>query len=465
VAGPEPEPATTGDSHPDSQRVLRLAMRIGVLTLASGSQTNDVEESMDVVARAYGVAGVQAAVTFSTISISSYAGPSEPATTLLHLVKDRTTDFNRLASISDVTRRIARGDLDLAAAEAELDRIETVRPMYGRAIAFAAPGLSAAGSTLMFGGNLLEALTTLGIGLLIQPVLFRVEGSALPQFFRLAIGSGLSAILVAALVGVGLPISEGLVLTGSLLRFLPGYALVSGFRDLIDGSMISGTSRLVEAMLLAGGVAGGVALSLAIAASFGVQLGLVTVGQTAWGLPVSVAAAVLAVGAYAVRLGSPPRAVVQAAAVGAVAWLPVRALAIPFGPVDPAIATLGATVLIGVIGRLFARRYGGVAALWVVPAILPFLPGLQLVQAMLAETEQGRIDGLVAAAGTAFLIGTGVATGDILVTIARGFRDQIVGPAVGAVAGGVDVFVIAPVGRAVDRVRHGDASDERADGD
>jgi uncharacterized membrane protein YjjP (DUF1212 family) len=191
-------------------------MRIGVLTLASGSQTNDVEESMDVVARAYGVAGVQAAVTFSTISISSYAGPSEPATTLLHLVKDRTTDFNRLASISDVTRRIARGDLDLAAAEAELDRIETVRPMYGRAIAFAAPGLSAAGSTLMFGGNLLEALTTLGIGLLIQPVLFRVEGSALPQFFRLAIGSGLSAILVAALVGVGLPISEGLVLTGSL---------------------------------------------------------------------------------------------------------------------------------------------------------------------------------------------------------------------------------------------------------
>jgi hypothetical protein len=84
---------------------------------------------------------------------------------------------------------------------------------------------------------------------------------------------------------------------------------------------------------------------------------------------------------------------------------------------------------------------------------------------MLAETEQGRIDGLVAAAGTAFLIGTGVATGDILVTIARGFRDQIVGPAVGAVAGGVDVFVIAPVGRAVDRVRHGDASDERADGD
>jgi uncharacterized membrane protein YjjP (DUF1212 family) len=451
------------DAHPDVQRVLRLAMRVGVLTLASGSQTNDVEDSMDMVARAYGVTGVQAAVTFSTISISHYATTAEPATTLLHLVKDRTTDFTRLASVSDVTKRIRRGELDLAAAETELDRMETVRPVYGRAVAFAAPGLSAAGSTLMFGGNLLESVATLGIGLLIQPVLYRIDKSALPPFFQLAIGSGMSAILVAALVGVGLPISEGLVLTGSLLRFLPGYALVSGFRDLIDGSMISGTSRLVEAVLLAGAVAGGVGLSLAIATSFGIQLGIVTVGQTAWGVAVSVIASLLAVGAYAVRLGSPPRAVWQAALVGAVAWLPFRALANPFGPIDPAVATFGATILVGMLGRVLVRRLGGVSSLWVVPAILPFLPGLQLVQALLAETERARVDGLVAAAGMAFLIGTGVATGDILIALARGLRDQVVAPAVGAVAGGVDVLVIAPVGRAVDRVRHVDPGDDNAD--
>jgi hypothetical protein len=118
-----------------------------------------------------------------------------------------------------------------------------------------------------------------------------------------------------------------------------------------------------------------------------------------------------------------------------------------------------------VLGRILARRYGGIAALWVVPAILPFLPGLQLVQAMLAETERARVDGLVGAAGTAFIIGIGVATGDVLVILARGFRDQIAGPAVGAVVGGVDVFVIAPVGRVVDRVRQGDAGPAGAAGD
>jgi uncharacterized membrane protein YjjP (DUF1212 family) len=442
----------------DPQRVLRLAMRIAVMTLASGAQTNDVEAAIGTVARAYGVDGVQAAVTFSTISISYYGGAAEPATTLLHLVRVRTTEFTRLAGVSGVTRMIRTGRLGLDEAEAELDRLETTGSAYGPAIAFAAPGLSAAGTTLMLGGNLLEAAATLGIGLIVQPVLVRLDRSTLPEFFRLATGAAGSAILVALLVGLGLPISEGLVLTGSLLRFLPGYSLVSGFRDLIDGSMVSGTARLAEAILLAAAVAGGTALSLAIASTVGVNLSIITVGQTSWGLPVSVAASVLAVGAYAVRLGVPSREVWQAAAVGAVAWLLYRSTALPFGPIEPAVAILASTILIGMLGRVLARRLGAVPALWVVPAILPFLPGLQLVQAMLAETEAARINGLVAAAGSAFLVGTGVATGDILLLAIRGVRDRIVAPAVGAVVGGVDVMVIGPVGRAVDRVRQGDTA-------
>jgi hypothetical protein len=56
-----------------------------------------------------------------------------------------------------------------------------------------------------------------------------------------------------------------------------------------------------------------------------------------------------------------------------------------------------------------------------------------MVQAMLADTEAARLNGLVAAAGTAFLIGTGVAIGDILVLTIRGVRDRVVAPAVGIV--------------------------------
>ena len=79
-------------------RVLRLAMRIAVTMLSNGAQAEDVEASIGHLARAYDVGGVQAAVSFSMISISRYTHPDEPPTTLLHLVRDRRIDFTRLAS-------------------------------------------------------------------------------------------------------------------------------------------------------------------------------------------------------------------------------------------------------------------------------------------------------------------------------------------------------------------------------
>jgi hypothetical protein len=114
---------------------------------------------------------------------------------------------------------------------------------------------------------------------------------------------------------------------------------------------------------------------------------------------------------------------------------------------------LGSAIVIGIVGRMLARHAHAPAALWVVPAILPLLPGLQLVQALLADSDAARISGLVGAAATAFLIGTGVAMGDIVVSTVRGVRDTVVAPAVDAVAGGVDVLIVSRVGRAVEQAR------------
>ena len=136
------------------------------------------------------------------------------------------------------------GNCDIDAAEVALDQLEAQPSPYGSVVNFIAPGLSAFGSTIVFGGNLIEAVTTLVIAFAVQPLLARLNASTIPPFFRLVVGAAASTVLVGLAVAVGLPIAGGLVLTGSLLRFLPGYALVSGFRDLIDQSNPPGTARL-----------------------------------------------------------------------------------------------------------------------------------------------------------------------------------------------------------------------------
>jgi uncharacterized membrane protein YjjP (DUF1212 family) len=326
-----------------------------------------------------------------------------------------------------------------------------------------APSASAAASAVLFGGTLVDALITFGIALLVQPVLASIDRSELPAFFRTAFGAFASTVATAALVGIGLDINGGLVLTGSLLRFLPGYALVSGFRDLLDQSIISGTARVAEAILLGAAVAGGVAAGLAAGDVLGIQLSIVASGPTDWGLLTSSIAALIAVGGYAVRLGVPRAVVAQAAGLGALAWVPFQVLAFPAGPVDRMLATLVFTVAIGMVGRILAHRSQAPSALWVVPAVLPFLPGLQIVTALLAESDVDRIVGLLAAAATAFAIGVGVASGDIIVATVRRFRDRVIPSAIEAAVEGVDSFVVVPFEHIVGRRKRSAAAEPDID--
>jgi uncharacterized membrane protein YjjB (DUF3815 family) len=162
---------------------------------------------------------------------------------------------------------------------------------------------------------------------------------------------------------------------------------------------------------------------------------------------------VLAVGAFAIRLGVPRKYVWQSALLGAFAWIVYLAVAGGGRDIQSSLATFAAALLVGTLGRILARGQRAPSALWVVPAILPLLPGLQIVLALLAPTDQERVAGMVAAATTAFTLGVGVGMGDIIVATLLNVRDRVVGPAVGAAAHAADDFIVAPVERAVGHSR------------
>lgn len=417
--------------------------------LASGAQTDDIEDSIATVCQAYGVSNVEYAVTFSSINVSHDTPSARRPTTLVRIVRERRNDFSHLAQAAAFVDAVQRHELSLEQAEDAVAELERPTWPYSRAVQYLAPPLSATGSTLVFGGTGLDALATLVIALAVQPALGRLDRSTLPPFFRSVFGAAASTLAVALLVGLDAPVTGGLVLTGSLLGLLPGYALVSGFRDLIDQSIISGTGRLAEALLLGAGVAGGTALSIAIAENAGVRLSLITTGLVDWSQGISIVAALLAVGAFAVRLGVPRSYVWQSALLGAVAWVVYLSIAGGGRDIQSSLATFAAALLVGTVGRLLARNQRAPSALWVVPAILPLLPGLQIVLALLAPTDQERVAGLVAAATTAFTLGVGVGMGDIIVATLLSVRDRVVVPAVGVAAHAADDFLVAPVGRAV----------------
>ena len=124
-------PGETAGDRQRTARVMRVAMRTAVAMLSSGAQSDEVEAIAVAVAAAFGVHGVQAAVTFSTITLSHDASDLEAPTTLLHIVRDRTSDFARLAAAASLARGVRESEITLEAAEAALDSLEEQPSPYG----------------------------------------------------------------------------------------------------------------------------------------------------------------------------------------------------------------------------------------------------------------------------------------------------------------------------------------------
>ena len=413
-------------------RAVEAALRTGVMLLESGAETTDTERSMRRLLRGLGLAGAEALVTYSIVAVSYTQGGGAHPTTAMRAVPSWQTNYARLAAVSDVANEVAAGRLGLDAAEEALDAAARTRRPYPGWALVAAAGASAAGLAILFGGSPADALATLAVGILVQPVVAAVERTQLPPLFQTAAGVAVTTALVAMLAGLGGLPNASLVLTGAILRFLPGATLVAGMRDLMDRSIVSGTARLAEALLLGGAVAGSLGVVLAVASNLGVRLIISLEGASAWPLWVLILASAAAVAFYAIGLGVPPRVLLTCSLVGALATLVGEGLVTTFAVVGD---VLVAALVVGVLSRLFARRLDAPWTLWAVPAVLVLLPGLASVRAMLAPSAVLQISLLADALLTAFAIGVGVASGDILVSTYLQIREVIVDPVVGAVAG------------------------------
>jgi uncharacterized membrane protein YjjP (DUF1212 family)/uncharacterized membrane protein YjjB (DUF3815 family) len=411
------------------RRAVRVTLRLGVLMLTTGAQAQEAETSLREVMEAFGLRGGDAIVTFSSVTVSYVAPGDAQATTAIQAVRATQYNFGQLAAAGQLAQAIKSGKAAIPAAELELDRIEAMVVPYPRLLLFFVPAVQSAAITILFDGSLLDILATFAIGVVIQPVLARLERSPLPLFFQVVVGVSATALLVVLLLGLHLPIDGSLVLTGGLLRFLPGAQLVAGMRDLIARAIGSGTANLAEVFLLGLAIALSTSLVLGLGKALGVDLRISATGAVHWAPLIKVAAGTLAVTTYAIRLGVPPRALPSVAMLGALVVVVAQGILPSSRQLDRNERTLLAALLIGLIGRALAQRSGSPAAHWLIPTILPLLPAPATLVPMLAESEQVRDALRMQALMTAYLIGAGVASGDILATAFHRYRTRRATPA------------------------------------
>ncbi|MBF6210346.1 threonine/serine exporter family protein [Nocardia puris] len=414
VAAPAPlQPIDLTDDAAVAE-VLGLAIRVGEVVLASGTGVVDTATQVRFIAATYGLARCDVDVTYDSIRIWADRGPQLPPASTMRVVHYRSLDFTRLAAVDRLTRRIRTQVVPPDEARAALDAIVTAPHPYPRWSATFGWSLLAAAIAVLLGGGALVAAVSFATTAAIDRVNRLLNRFGLPFFFQHMMGGLIAvtpAIVLTALAEpLQLEVDSTLIVAAGITVLLSGLQLVGSVQDAITGAPITATARMLEVVMMTGGIVAGIALALRLAQVAGLPVPSIemTSGRDITDLPVKIAAGAVAAVAFALACYAERRALAAAAfggAAGTICYFLVQQAG--FGPV---ISSGVAATAIGMAGGLMARRALTPPLVVAVAGITPLLPGLAVYRGLYSLLDDDPLLGLNQLLG-AFGIGCALAAG------------------------------------------------------
>ena len=224
------------DPFPDEElrrRIMDFIMAAGQTLLENGAEVFRVEQTMEIMARSFHLREFHVYVL--TNGIFASAGTAEISE--VRNVPVRTTHLGRVAAVNELSRQIAQTGMTLDEAESRL--------VLARQLPFPKDHVQ-----LLSGAGLVASWYLLWCG--------RHE---VPGGFQ-KISTAALITLVCILLCNLLHTSASHAIIGTLMILTPGIAFTMGIRDFVQGDYLSGTIRMIDALLIAASIAIGTGLVL-----------------------------------------------------------------------------------------------------------------------------------------------------------------------------------------------------------
>lgn len=405
--------------------VLDLAVRVGEVLLASGTAAMDVADQVQFIAATYGLAQCDVDVTYNSIVLSAYRGPTLPPASTMRIVHYRSMDFTRLAAVDRLTRRIRRDAILPSIAHEELTAVTTAPHPYNRWTATMAWSAMAATISILLGGGLLIASVAFLTTMVIDRLNRVLNRFGLPFFFQQFVGGLVAATPAATLYTfqnqLGIDIAPAQIIAAGVVVLLSGLSLVGSVQDAIMGAPITASARFFEVVMMTGGIIAGVAMSLRLTGAVGSTLPPINVEiATLARVPIFILSGAFVSLFYALACYAERRAL-TAAWAGGLAGAIVYVITTKLG-IGPVIGSAVAATVVGLAGGLMARRALTPPLVVAVAGITPLLPGLALYRGLYALLNDEPIVGLgslLSAFGIGCALAAGVTLGEWLARTLR----------------------------------------------
>ena len=244
----------------DHELVVESCLLAGRLMMESGAETYRAEDTMDRMAISQKLTQSQSFVTPTGIIFSG----NKNLPTRLVRIDARTTDLGKIASVNNVSRKLALGDITIEEAYNELKQIEEEHKTYPFWIQVVAAAIASGAFLLLFGGKVMDVPTALIAGGVGYAIADRLEVRTRVKFFAEFLAALFVTIIATISVSSGLGYELDKIIIGSVMPLVPGLLITNAVRDLMAGSFVSGLSKGAEAFLTAFAIGAGVALVLSL---------------------------------------------------------------------------------------------------------------------------------------------------------------------------------------------------------
>ena len=252
--------APPGAAETQDGALLACILDMGELLLTSGAEVMRVEDTLTRLCMVYGFAQADVFTITSSI-VLTVRTPEGRALTQTRRIRARDTDLGRVERVNALSRRLCAGPLP---PEKFRQAVEEVRnaPAYPDAAQCAMYAVISAALSVFFGGTLRDAATAAVSGMLLFGALRFCQRLRLNGILQSMLASALAALAVMLMVGFGLGQNPDKIIIGNIMLLIPGIALTTSLRDMINGDTISGLLGLSEAVLKALAIAIGFAAVL-----------------------------------------------------------------------------------------------------------------------------------------------------------------------------------------------------------
>ncbi len=237
-------------SEEENHLLLHLCLRFGVMMMEVGAETSRVEDSINRILAAYGLASPSAFAIPSLVLIT-FQDEEGQIFTSSYRIKSSGNNLDRLCQLNQLSRTLCEGEPKaLSFFRSELARIAATPNHSLPVVLLGSVIVSLAFVILLQGGW--QDLITAGLATLLTRFSFVLLSRAqVNSIFTHLLTSFIAGFVVELLFRFGLGQNPAVATISVIMNLVPGMLMTNGIRETINGDFTAGMNKLTEALLIA----------------------------------------------------------------------------------------------------------------------------------------------------------------------------------------------------------------------